>query len=513
MEGLECKVCYRAYNTSDLRPKVLPCGHTFCSGCLTEYIKHDRLTCPGCRKRHNCIAATQLPINYLVEELLENGGNNGSEEPNSGMCPEHNDELIFRCVTHKCWLCDDCVTENHPRRQCKVISCRNEINNRKKSQQDLLSTNATNCDGISGQITKYVSHLENEVIHHDIILKDVYQIAEKHNHAKTVLKEEIKYMKELLTEGKKMHENLEKEKQIVNKVSTLQESNRSRDNVNKKGQETSDWGKHAQHKFSAEERTALDLSLKVRLASKMAIQFRKTCMTGMSSPGKNSQYRGNEDSEDGDDSMEEEDADDENDADDEMDESDSSDESEDNENNVDEDEGKNPSVNKQETDVDKFVVEDEMSVLAKMRTNIAVKMIADALKPNEEIFGEYGTSLIQPLDKLRKSPQSQWLYSILCESMQAQEWCKKKTLAYAMRYENDGTCLVSKIKVRNGQLHLHALTSNVKIPANAATLPYDPIRDMIKASHCSVFMDIGWAHKIRGRVYAKVQANTARNLS
>nr|XP_045615127.1 uncharacterized RING finger protein P4H10.07-like [Procambarus clarkii] len=66
----ECSVCFNDYDDNQLRPRTLPCGHTFCSQCIDNAIKNGQLTCPSCRAEHAATAATQFPISYAVEALV-----------------------------------------------------------------------------------------------------------------------------------------------------------------------------------------------------------------------------------------------------------------------------------------------------------------------------------------------------------------------------------------------------------------------------------------------------------
>nr|XP_045595445.1 tripartite motif-containing protein 59-like [Procambarus clarkii] len=66
----ECSVCYNDYDDNQLRPRTLPCGHTFCSQCIDNAIENGQLTCPSCRAEHAATAATQFPISYAVEAFV-----------------------------------------------------------------------------------------------------------------------------------------------------------------------------------------------------------------------------------------------------------------------------------------------------------------------------------------------------------------------------------------------------------------------------------------------------------
>lgn len=42
---LECQVCFERYDADSRRPKIIPCGHTFCLSCLCA----SDNKCPNCR--------------------------------------------------------------------------------------------------------------------------------------------------------------------------------------------------------------------------------------------------------------------------------------------------------------------------------------------------------------------------------------------------------------------------------------------------------------------------------
>lgn len=66
----ECGVCFTIFDDTQRRPRMLPCGHTFCSKCITKIIETMNITCPSCRVQHEAISADQFPINYSTEILV-----------------------------------------------------------------------------------------------------------------------------------------------------------------------------------------------------------------------------------------------------------------------------------------------------------------------------------------------------------------------------------------------------------------------------------------------------------
>lgn len=68
----ECNVCLDMYNEEKRRPRTLPCGHTFCTPCLTSVWRHNSVTCPTCRTKHKGIHnINEVPISYIVEAMIK----------------------------------------------------------------------------------------------------------------------------------------------------------------------------------------------------------------------------------------------------------------------------------------------------------------------------------------------------------------------------------------------------------------------------------------------------------
>ncbi|KAL7638461.1 UNVERIFIED_CONTAM: hypothetical protein RMT77_011031 [Armadillidium vulgare] len=64
-----CNICARQFDSLHLIPKMLECGHTFCSSCLTKLFRNNP-SCPNCRAEIK-INESSLPINYSVLKVAE----------------------------------------------------------------------------------------------------------------------------------------------------------------------------------------------------------------------------------------------------------------------------------------------------------------------------------------------------------------------------------------------------------------------------------------------------------
>ena len=79
---LSCTICFQPFN----RPKALPCLHTFCEGCLRDYVASrfegtGQFPCPLCR---------QVSERYHIAVSWEKGGlNNGTIHPPNHSSPPH----------------------------------------------------------------------------------------------------------------------------------------------------------------------------------------------------------------------------------------------------------------------------------------------------------------------------------------------------------------------------------------------------------------------------------------
>ncbi|XP_034255310.1 E3 ubiquitin-protein ligase TRIM32-like [Thrips palmi] len=64
---LECQVCFERYDADSRRPKIIPCGHTFCLSCLCA----SDNKCPNCRIAFRG-SPMNLPDNFILLSATDN---------------------------------------------------------------------------------------------------------------------------------------------------------------------------------------------------------------------------------------------------------------------------------------------------------------------------------------------------------------------------------------------------------------------------------------------------------
>lgn len=118
---MDCKVCFESFNEGDRRPRNLPCGHTFCTGCINNVLKFGNVNCPTCRMDHPATQPTQFPVNFGMEELIANINAVGISSEDSVWLPQDAEGLSHEVqslvskqestITHMDLVCKDTVNQ------------------------------------------------------------------------------------------------------------------------------------------------------------------------------------------------------------------------------------------------------------------------------------------------------------------------------------------------------------------------------------------------------------------
>ena len=123
-KGPECSICYEHYNDQSKCPRLLSCGHSFCSRCLERLLRGITIDCPKCR---NPVAVPSgvhgLSKNFALLDIV----NETAPKRNTGTTG-----------LHDCEACD----ENHPANfrclDCKENMCKTaaQFHTRNKASRD-----------------------------------------------------------------------------------------------------------------------------------------------------------------------------------------------------------------------------------------------------------------------------------------------------------------------------------------------------------------------------------------
>ena len=111
-EGLECPICCERFDDRNLCPRLLSCGHSFCSGCLERLLNGDTINCPTCRIEISVPAGVKgLTKNFALLSIV-----NATSQQAPSIKPQHAGDG----GSHFCEACDG---EQHPATSC-CLDCK-----------------------------------------------------------------------------------------------------------------------------------------------------------------------------------------------------------------------------------------------------------------------------------------------------------------------------------------------------------------------------------------------------
>ena len=125
-KGPECLICYEGYNDEKKCPRLLSCGHTFCSSCLERLLHGNSIDCPKCRHAVAVPTGVQgLLKNFALLDIVKEA-------------PKEQAGHTEHTGTHDCEACD----EKHPATfcclDCKENFCKTaaQFHKRSKASRD-----------------------------------------------------------------------------------------------------------------------------------------------------------------------------------------------------------------------------------------------------------------------------------------------------------------------------------------------------------------------------------------
>ncbi|XP_069167424.1 tripartite motif-containing protein 59-like [Procambarus clarkii] len=208
----ECSVCYNDYDDNQLRPRTLPCGHTFCSQCIDNGIENGQLTCPNCRAEHAATAATQFPISYAVEAFVRK-------------------------------LKDIQLTQK------KTVPVKKKLHSLVQEQKSIISSLITSCEEVLSQLGEYRGQLGDWKTCHLQLQDRLYTLVEENKSAMQLLELEDTSVVDMTTQGEEGKTQLQAMLGSLDTVNTPQEVYTTIDTADECSMKVEDWLQKCQELF------------------------------------------------------------------------------------------------------------------------------------------------------------------------------------------------------------------------------------------------------------------------
>nr|XP_045600112.1 tripartite motif-containing protein 3-like [Procambarus clarkii] len=218
----ECSVCFNNYDDTLLRPRNLPCGHSFCTQCIDNAIKNDQLTCPSCRAQHAATAATQFPIGYGMEALIRKL--KGIEVVPGKTVPAKPSKAPARGISKK---------------------LRSLVEKQKSSINSLI----TSCEKVLSQLSEYWVQLGDWKTHHLQLQDRLYALVEQNKSAMKLLELEDTSVVDMKTQGEEGKTRLQAILESLDTVNTAQQGDTTIAPADECSMKVEDWLQKCQERF------------------------------------------------------------------------------------------------------------------------------------------------------------------------------------------------------------------------------------------------------------------------
>ncbi|XP_018021318.1 tripartite motif-containing protein 2-like isoform X2 [Hyalella azteca] len=111
-----CNVCLNTFNSTNHKPLVLQCGHTYCLACLKDIEAAGKKLCPSCREEWRG-ESNELPISYMLipgaKTAPKSSGDDTDYKSDYNMCLLHSCTIEHWCCKCQVATCKKCISEMH----------------------------------------------------------------------------------------------------------------------------------------------------------------------------------------------------------------------------------------------------------------------------------------------------------------------------------------------------------------------------------------------------------------
>ena len=217
-KGPECTICFERYNDENKCPRMLSCGHSFCSSCLERLLRGNTIDCPKCRNTFVVPSGVHsLPTNFALLDIVnetapkQHAGNTGHtgtqeceacdckknmcktaarfhtrngasrdhrvvtfKEPKANprlasvtvLCPEPNDQFCFFDEDCGRVICRDCYALDHSGHKCVVVA---EAASKYRQEMEALVTKA-NCQA------EKINAAKDQVVNKLVLMEEGFEV-------------------------------------------------------------------------------------------------------------------------------------------------------------------------------------------------------------------------------------------------------------------------------------------------------------------------------------------------
>ncbi|XP_069180535.1 uncharacterized protein [Procambarus clarkii] len=243
----ECSVCFNNYDDTLLRPRNLPCGHSFCSQCIDNAIKNGQLNCPSCRAQHTATAATQFPISYGMEAFIRKL--KGMEVVPVETVPAKPNKASTRGISKK-------------------------LRSLVEEQKSSISSLITSCEEVLSQLGEYQGQLGDWKTQHLQLQDRLYALVEQNKSAMKLLELEGTSVVDMTTQGEEGKTQLQAMLGSLDTVNTAQEVFMTINEVDQCNMEVEDWLQKCQELFP--DVNTVHTSVKVQETIREALEMTTT---------------------------------------------------------------------------------------------------------------------------------------------------------------------------------------------------------------------------------------------
>ncbi|CAG9318308.1 unnamed protein product [Blepharisma stoltei] len=105
IEDLCCGICQQNFDSTQREPRMLQCGHSFCSLCLQELFGRGIKSCPEDSTAFNVSSVEELPKNFALLKFLTKT----VPKVDNKLCINHKKILEYICIQDKVKVCASCA--------------------------------------------------------------------------------------------------------------------------------------------------------------------------------------------------------------------------------------------------------------------------------------------------------------------------------------------------------------------------------------------------------------------